>query len=672
MLGLTLLNIEIAVNTNGGRFSVKIPFNSGLNIIRADNSSGKSTCINAIAYGLGLEAILGPSRKRPFPKSLYEVIYDDKKDDRPYFVRSSFVSISIKNSKGSLAVLMRDIQGNDNKVTVTSDIGGGDYFLGPAGNGIGSAISQKGFHHWLADFIGWDLPSVVTFEGKETKLYLECIFPLFFIEQKRGWSEIQANTPTHYGIKNLKKSAVEFCLAIDSFEHEKKIAKLKNMIESSEADWDKLRSFAESIANFNAVRVNKIADLDNKSSVCLVKFSYLENDVAISVEEQERSLNRFIEKLSKEISGKTLDDEKLNSQVAVMRVLRREVEETSNLVEMKMLSISEVDSKILTLKHDYDQYRQLNRLKKVGSDISINTDTRKCPICENDLYDTLGNSTVKREPMSLDENIQFLKNQLDFFSSIKKKSVAQLQEFRDKAKLLNSRMEVENDKLSSLREEIDDVNGATKALLRETIQAEILLKNVLKLKEAQDNLNEQATRIHARWSNASNSLKQVRKNSTDTDRGLVIRKLESIIKGNLTAFNFNYSAINTVSISHQTLRPEQEGYDIVAETSASDYIRIIWSYTLALLELAAEDKEQKIKHGGFVVFDEPRQHEASKLSFTNLIGKASESILYNGQVIFATSLDELELRTSCVGKNVNLICFNDYILTLEKLDDSAT
>jgi len=173
MLGLTILNIEVVANTNGGRFSVKIPFDSGLNIIRAENSSGKSTCINAIAYGLGLEAILGPSRKRPFPKSLYEVIYDNKKDDKPYFVRSSFVSISIKNSKGSSAVLIRDIQGNDNKVTVKSDVDGGDYFLGSAGNSVGSAVSQKGFHHWLADFIGWHLPSVVTFDGKETKLYLE-------------------------------------------------------------------------------------------------------------------------------------------------------------------------------------------------------------------------------------------------------------------------------------------------------------------------------------------------------------------------------------------------------------------------------------------------------------------------------------------------------------------
>ena len=58
MLGLTILNLEIIVNTDGGVFSTKIPFHKGLNIIRAENSSGKSTCINAIAYGLGLEAIL--------------------------------------------------------------------------------------------------------------------------------------------------------------------------------------------------------------------------------------------------------------------------------------------------------------------------------------------------------------------------------------------------------------------------------------------------------------------------------------------------------------------------------------------------------------------------------------------------------------------------------------
>ena len=76
MLGLIIENIKIVAHTSGEDFSVDIPLKYGLNVIRADNSSGKSTCVNAIAYGLGLEAILGPSRKRPFPRSLYEVILD--------------------------------------------------------------------------------------------------------------------------------------------------------------------------------------------------------------------------------------------------------------------------------------------------------------------------------------------------------------------------------------------------------------------------------------------------------------------------------------------------------------------------------------------------------------------------------------------------------------------
>lgn len=73
-------------------------------------------------------------------------------------------------------------------------------------------------------------------------------------------------------------------------------------------------------------------------------------------------------------------------------------------------------------------------------------------------------------------------------------------------------------------------------------------------------------------------------------------------------------------------------------------------------------KNENAKHGGFVVFDEPRQHEASKVSFASLINKAADSLLFGGQVIFATSLEEAELRTACDGKDVNLICFDNYIL----------
>ena len=121
MLGLKIDNLHIAVDTNGGQFECSIPFNEGLNIIRAENSSGKSTCVNAIAFGLGLEAILGPSRKRPFPKSLYEEIFDTKEDQKPFFVSNSTVVLEIRNSKDKQARLTRNIAGDNRKISVEMD-----------------------------------------------------------------------------------------------------------------------------------------------------------------------------------------------------------------------------------------------------------------------------------------------------------------------------------------------------------------------------------------------------------------------------------------------------------------------------------------------------------------------------------------------------------------------
>jgi hypothetical protein len=667
MLGLTIINVEISANTNGGIFSTEIPFQIGLNVIRAENSSGKSTCVNAIAYGLGLEAILGPGRKRPFPKSLYEEIYDNKIDKNPYFVSSSSVCITVKNSKNQTAILTRDILGHDNKVKVNVNDTVKDYFLGSSGE-IGSAKSERGFHNWLAEYIGWVLPSVVTFEGKETKLYLETIFPLFFIEQKRGWSEIQANIPTQYGIQNVKKNAAEFCLGIDSFERNKKLSRLKLQIDKSKEEWDALMTSSEGIADYNSVRINKKIDIDKHDGSQPIEFTYLENEIYITVEEQEKSLIKLIESLSNEVVSSAVDNEKANFQLGVVRVLRREFEGTSNSIESLLLSISDIDGKLGTLRHDLDQYQQLRRLKSVGSDISADLETTKCPICDSDLFDTLSSSTVKRQPMTLEENIEFLKNQVEFFGSIKKKSLLDLQELQSKGKLLRAKLEAEQEKLNAIRAELNDVNGIVRGKIREKLEAEIQLRNAVKLKEIQADINEQAERIFNSWKVALDSLKLARKNAYVADRGLVIRQLEGLIKANLTSFGFNPTAISSISISPQTLRPEQEGYDIVAETSASDYIRIIWSYTLALLELAGIENE--IKHGGFVVFDEPRQHEASKFSFSSLIKKASETKEFTGQVIFATSHDKVELEKACEELEVNVIYYDDYILTLKAVDNT--
>lgn len=662
MLGLNINHLFIWVDTGDKTFSTKLKFDKGLNIIRAENSSGKSTCVNAIAYGLGLEAILGPSRKRPFPKSVYESLVASKENDAPYFVKRSAVELTVENSRGDRVTIMRDIQGHSDKVCVRSVGGQTDYFLGSSGE-IGSAKSEKGFHYWLANFIGWNLPTVAKFDGKESPLYLECIFPLFFIEQKRGWSEIQANVPTYYGIKNIKKSAIEFCLSIDSFEYEKKVAYLKNQIEDAVREWESIGKTADNIAEFNSVLVNKQPELGAEHLGDVIEFRYLENNIQLSVSDKEKSLVRFLKEISQEISQKQPQDERLNQVLATIRELRRQSENISNSIEMTMLSMAESDNKISILTRDYDQYQQLHRLKKVGADIGVDVDTSRCPICDAKMEDTLANRVSKRAPMTIEENIDFLKNQLDFYRSIERKSRGDLEALRAKSKIVAARINVEQIRLQGLKHDLDDVNGAMNQFIREKVQAEIAVREVRKIKSAQEELNARASKTESEWRIATDALRLLRNKSEVDNRGPVIKDLEAVLKANLVAFGFSGATINDISISSQTLRPEQQGYDIVAETSASDYIRIIWAYTLGLLMLAG--KEEKVKHGGFVVFDEPRQHEASKVSFISLIKKAAESAYFGGQVIFATSLDEGDLKVACKDSSVNILCFNDYILQLE-------
>ncbi|EGR1279171.1 hypothetical protein D9A20_18750, partial [Vibrio cholerae] len=56
--------------TDNEDYGYKIQFGSGLNIIRGDNSSGKSTFVNSLIYALGMEEIIGSKGNVSLPYAL--------------------------------------------------------------------------------------------------------------------------------------------------------------------------------------------------------------------------------------------------------------------------------------------------------------------------------------------------------------------------------------------------------------------------------------------------------------------------------------------------------------------------------------------------------------------------------------------------------------------------
>ena len=54
-----------------------LAFADGLNVLRADNSSGKSTVLQSIIYALGLEGMLSARRDIPLPHSMTDYVEVD-------------------------------------------------------------------------------------------------------------------------------------------------------------------------------------------------------------------------------------------------------------------------------------------------------------------------------------------------------------------------------------------------------------------------------------------------------------------------------------------------------------------------------------------------------------------------------------------------------------------
>ena len=210
---MRLLKLELLVNTLAEDFGVSLAFKKGLNVFWADNSMGKSTCVNSIIYALGLEAMLSTKKAPPIKRALLDVI--EYKNGKSVSVTESTVSLVIENQFDEFITIKRTIKGEKDTKLISVFFSDGvvtDFYVGVEGG----ATRERGFHHFLADFLGLELPTVTTFEGREVPLYLEALFPFMLVNQTRGWSTVSPPLPTQFGIREIHRRAVEFLLNLVS------------------------------------------------------------------------------------------------------------------------------------------------------------------------------------------------------------------------------------------------------------------------------------------------------------------------------------------------------------------------------------------------------------------------------------------------------------------------
>src|ERR1700688_4180885 len=109
MLKINALRLEI--NTSGGLFGITIKFENGLNIVRGNNTIGKSSLFQSILYGLGFEELLGGKNE----KTMQSVLKDQVEfpDGKLHPVNQSFVYLEIENKE--IVTIKRSITSDTRK-----------------------------------------------------------------------------------------------------------------------------------------------------------------------------------------------------------------------------------------------------------------------------------------------------------------------------------------------------------------------------------------------------------------------------------------------------------------------------------------------------------------------------------------------------------------------------
>lgn len=647
---MRLRQLKLRLQTADGPYGATIDFPDGLVVVWADNSMGKSTCVKSILVALGLEAMLTTNQSElPLTPAVLTRLQGE--GDREVAVTESEVYLEIENGKSERIVVQRTLKGSRDNHLVTVHSGPAltsptgtypatDYFV----NRPGGASRERGFHHFLAGFLGWELPQVPNYDGTEVPLYLQYLFPYFVVEQTRGWSTIQPPVPTHLRVREPGKRAVEFILNLDARKIALRRQELLHERTVLETEWSGLRRQIQELASRDSAEVQNLSGRPTAVWPPEVPPSLMVSEGEKWIPLTERAAARQ-GKLTQLVSEEIPKVQEIASTAAqeladAERTLRMREAFLARLLEASAMEEAELESlrrRIRAIEEDLKRNQDVETLRSLGSTQLPSVTDGTCPVCHQSMKDTLVPVPDVQAVMSVKENIEFLKDQRKTFQLVLSNAerVAETRQHQLEARRLEA-----NDlreRIRALRQTlVMDGRMPSVAAIRERFQLEMVIRRDNELAEAFTKRLDEFKQLATRWQKNQAELSGLPAGDTTAEDRGKIDAWSKVFREQLTQYGFRSIAVTQTSVSPDTYRPEHDGWELDLQTSisASDLIRTIWSYLHGMLEVA---RSNATNHPGFLLFDEPRQQSTRDVSFAELLKRASTAARFNQQVIFFTS-----------------------------------
>ncbi|PHR73009.1 MAG: hypothetical protein COA66_04215 [Arcobacter sp.] len=655
MLKINKLKIEI--ETKDKNFGREIEFlTNGLTIIKGDNHSGKSTIASAIFYALGMEELLGGKNVVALDSILTSKVPYNSLDLN---IITSMVLLEIENSLGDKIVLKRYIKHYEIEpkiIEIKSESSEEFYYLHDGG----SATNEKGFYNYLEKFLDLSLPVIPKYEGSETKLYLQVIFNAFFIEQVKGWTDFFPAIP-NYGIKDAKKRIIEYILDLKTFEYEIERNRYEDTKKDIVLEWDKLvnkiKNKIESVSATILGLPEETMGIDLLSKKQYDIWYKVNNEDSLSIENY---LVRLINKkgeLDKRINLPKNDTEKnLLELKEKLKNFLNDLISIDDGLNIKTNELEELKSEELHLTQEITNLTDLLKIKKYTSD-QINTNKifkGLCPTCDN----PIAPSVYKHiKVMGLDDNKKYIKSQKDILSTyikiLKKEIVNEksyykqiLEEYESDKKIIEY---LEKDLLSNS-------NVPSLANMKELILVEDKIEKANLIKKELIEFSLEIKKVSKLWDINEKSREPFTMNFKDTEK---LKLLESSFKLLLRDFKYDSKRDDQVNISKQDFAKYfpvvtieyNKPQHIKHNSSASDFVRSIWAYLIALYEVS---NIRNGNHLGLFLFDEPAQHAMTETSqaalFKTLSKLGCQSIVFAS---FENKVDKNQDKFKEVTKGLN-------------------
>ncbi len=655
MLRINRLRIEI--NTIKGIFGIDETFQDGLTFISSlDNTCGKSSILAAIYYCLGFEQILGGAGGvgSKVLTSAFKTIIEDDKESLTVTESGAYLEINNGNETRTIYRSIKSESKDNRLVTVyygdydsiyNHKTLAEDFYV----NVQSSATSKKGFHTCLEEFLHMELPLVQTSDGNERKLYLQVIFASMFIEQKHGWSDILSGMPV-FGIRESKKRIVEYILGLDTLNNEKERDQLKTVKTKLEHKWHQVVSDFEDYVNSELCEVinlpthpRVLSDIDYSRIVVSVMGES-------SVEEEIQSLKNMYNNL-RQLKPRVCDNyDALNIELSETQKQILVFENRINEIEKDIASYDEAIKRLTAdlevVSSDIRNNTDAARLQKfgsetVGGDISVDI----CPVCKQQIQDNLFDAKVVSGFMSIEDNIRHLKEQkkmLEFTLRSRKESreiiVVEKNELEMRLQRLRKlAFAIRSDLFSTVDTE------ASEAIMLKRIEISNRIEQLSKLKDKTDYFLEQLKELSIEWRAYIDRKGRLPKSDiSDSDNEKIILLKKKFID-NLIQYHYSsLSSFDGIDISMKSsLLPTIDGFDMKFDSSASDGIRVIWAFTLALLQVSIEKNGN---HPSIIIFDEPAQHSIVPEDIKSFI-ESVMNIKGSFQIVTAITLNSQDLKS---------------------------